>query len=227
MRKHLGKKVRMNFNEFQAHARKSHYTNYMGTMFSKLSIRISFLFAHTPITPNQLTAMSAILGLTGAALIQDSNYPVRILGIILWFLAYILDFSDGEIARFRNLSSEFGHWFDGITDRIKDIGLYIAIAILALGRWPSPLVVIFGMLALGGTLLHSYATTFGYKSTTKAKEGRFTERFGGINYAIMAVLVALEQPEILLVIVALDTLVSLALNVLSSHKESLHTIKHE
>jgi len=193
----------------------------MAMIFSNVSVRLSYLLARTPITPNQVTALSAFIGLGGAVLIQESSYFTRILGILVWFLAYILDFSDGEIARFRNMSSQFGHWFDGVTDRTKDIGLYVCITLLAVRRTGSTVVLLAGLLALGGTLLHSYAVTSRYRSAQEAARGVSTEKFGGINYALMAVLVALDRPDILLPLVAADTLGSLALNVYSAHKEQL------
>ena len=204
----------MHFTEFKQRARKSHYTNYMAIVFSRVSIRLSYLFAHTSITPNQLTVLSTFVAILGAAMIQWPTYYVRIAGIMIWFLAYVLDFCDGEIARYRNMQTEFGHWLDVVSDRLKDVALFTAVTLLAVRESQSTITVLAGLLALGGTMVYTYSVS---ARTSERSTIQFSpDRFGNINYAIMTVLVLLNQPELFLYIVVLVTSLGLLFSIHST-----------
>lgn len=209
-------KIKMDFRDFQARAKNPLTTGYMAMVFYKIAIRVSYLFAKTPLTPNQLTAISAIVAIFGATLIQGPHYVVRILGVVLWFLGYILDFCDGDIARYKDMKSDFGHWIEAVSDRTKDVGLYTSLTILAFRAEPSMFVVLFGMLALGGTVTYSYALSYGYMGTLSS--GGLVERFGNSNYALMALFVVLDLPFIFLAVMAFATLTALTFKILQATK---------
>ena len=81
-----------------------------------------FLTTHllkTAITPNQITLLSLIFGLLcGACFISGSHF-FQIAGAIFFILSYVMDNCDGEIARIKNMSSEFGAKFDDIVDWLR------------------------------------------------------------------------------------------------------------
>jgi len=210
----------MNFREYQARAKKAYYTNYMAMIFSKLSIRLSYAMAHTPVTPNQLTTLSTLVALTGAAMILGFNQDLRILGIAIWFIAYVLDFCDGEIARYKNMQTEFGHWFDEVTDRIKDVALFSAVTLLAVRQSSSVLAILCGLLALGGTIVYAYATACRSRNlsgeTTRLSPGKF----GHVNYVVMAILVGLDFPQLFLAFAATVAYCGLALDIYSARRAS-------
>ncbi len=185
----------------------------MAMGFSKASIRLSYILAHTSITPNQVTLISTAVGFCGAAMLGYPSYGIRILGVVIWFVAFILDFCDGEIARFRNLKSEYGHWLDSVTDRAKDLVLFTAITTSTFWQTHAPWVLWAGLLALGGTLLHSYAISYGYKATEPSSPGGPLTKFGQIHYALMAVFAVLNYLQIYLVIVALTSLGDVTFNI--------------
>ena len=201
----------MNFAEFRSRAMRQHYPDYMGMFFSRLSIRVSYLFSFTSITPNELTTLSLVVALVGAVLIQDSNYWNRLSGIVFWFVAYVLDFCDGDIARYKNIKSEFGDWFDAVTDRVKDTGLFSAVTILVARESLSEVVVVIGMLALGGTIVHSYATTYGFKVIAASKSP--ADKFGNIGYPLVTFFLIIDMPVIFLLAMAILTLTTIALGI--------------
>lgn len=212
------------FEQFRARAGKTSYTNYMAMVFSNLSLRLSYVLIRTSVTPNQVTLLSTVIGLAGAAMIFSTDYWFRLLGIVVWFVAYVLDFCDGEIARYRRLQSEFGHWFDMVTDRVKDVGLFTAITLLAVRRSNSTTTILLGLLALGGTIVYSFARTYSYQKTrdkTETEEGLSPEKFGNVNYVVMAVLVGLDLPELFLAFVTAVTYVPLAIKIYSTWQASL------
>jgi len=189
----------------------------MAIIFSRVSIRLSYLFAHTSITPNQLTMLSTFAAILAAALIQWSTYYIRIAGILIWFLAYVLDFCDGEIARYRNMQTEFGHWLDVVSDRLKDVALFTAVTLLAVRESQSTIAVLTGLLALGGTMVYTYSLSASDQG--KEFDDISPDRFGNANYVLMAILIVLDRPIIFLCLVALVTFAGLSLKFHSARRK--------
>ena len=80
------------------------------------------------ITPNIVTTSSLFLCIITAFFISRGIQPFLIIGAVLVQFVFILDCLDGQLARYREQSSNFGAWYDRITDRIKDFLIYFSIA---------------------------------------------------------------------------------------------------
>jgi phosphatidylglycerophosphate synthase len=66
----------------------------------KLSIRITRLLLPTGISANQTTVLGILIGIGGGLLLAVNEFWAQLLAILLMQLAFVLDFCDGEIARF-------------------------------------------------------------------------------------------------------------------------------
>jgi CDP-alcohol phosphatidyltransferase-like enzyme len=71
----------------------------------RLSIRLTWLLLHTRLSANQVTVLAILCGLAGGALLAWSDFWPLVIGVVLLQLSFVLDFSDGEIARYRALES--------------------------------------------------------------------------------------------------------------------------
>jgi phosphatidylglycerophosphate synthase len=191
----------------------------MATFFCKVSIRLSYVLAHTSVTPNQVTLMSALVAFLAATLVQSSTYWIRLVGVVVWFMGYILDICDGDIARYRNMKSEFGHWFEAVSDRAKDLALLAGITLLAFNQIQASWVIWVGSLALGGTILHAYASSYGFKASKPSSSGSLA-KFGQLHYVLLAVFMVLNYVQVYLVIVALTSLSAVAFDVYFTWKKS-------
>ena len=74
-----------------------------------ISIFFTWVFVRTPISANQVTILQEILGVIGAILFGFGRF---VLGALFLQLGYILDCSDGEVARWKNQQSESGKFLD-------------------------------------------------------------------------------------------------------------------
>jgi hypothetical protein len=81
-------------------------------------------------TPNQVTALSMLVGLLAAAAFATGERAGLVGGAILLQLAFTLDCVDGQLARYTRTFSAFGAWLDSIFDRAKE---YVVFAGLAVG----------------------------------------------------------------------------------------------
>ena len=92
-----------------------------------LSYRLTPILLKTPITPNQITTISLLLGLICAACFTQGNWIAGIIGGLLLVASYTFDNCDGEIARLKNMSSEFGAKLDDMSDWIVDASFFAAL----------------------------------------------------------------------------------------------------
>ncbi|TEU00832.1 MAG: nucleotidyl transferase, partial [Anaerolineales bacterium] len=79
-----------------------------------VSIRFSKILVNFDITPHQISFFSFMLSMIAAGLFALGNYGYLALGGIIAQFASIIDGSDGEVARLKYLSSDYGGWFDAV-----------------------------------------------------------------------------------------------------------------
>lgn len=121
-----------------------------------ISIRLSRLLTKTHITPNQISFTSFILSMIAAGLFALGKYWFLALGGIIAQLASIIDGSDGEIARLKYLSSDYGRWFDAVLDRYADAFLLFGLTWYVYSQNLSPWALVIGFLSIIGSFMLSY-----------------------------------------------------------------------
>jgi phosphatidylglycerophosphate synthase len=85
-------------------------------MNRRVSIPISRQLIKFPITPNMVTLFILLVSFASCAFFARGGYWSMLLGAALSVWASILDGCDGEVARFKLLSSDFGCWLDTVCD---------------------------------------------------------------------------------------------------------------
>jgi CDP-L-myo-inositol myo-inositolphosphotransferase len=128
----------------------SHYLNRpLSALLSRQLVKIN-------ITPNQITLFSFMCSLVAAALFALGGYTSLLLGGVLAQFASIVDGSDGEVARLKYQTSNFGAWFDAVLDRYADAFLLLGLTWHLLGKEASGLVLFIGFMAIIGSFMVSY-----------------------------------------------------------------------
>jgi phosphatidylglycerophosphate synthase len=98
-------------------------------LIRQISAQVSPRLARLPITANQITAVSLVVGLAGNWYIAEGGYRATLIGAGLFLLCYILDNSDGEVARIKKQESEFGDKFDTLVDWLVHASFFAALGI--------------------------------------------------------------------------------------------------
>lgn len=83
------------------------------------------------LTPNQVTAVSAVFTTTGIVLVAAAPQTV-VVGVAVWLLlalGYAWDSADGQVARLRGGGSVAGEWLDHFVDSGKVIALHLAVLV--------------------------------------------------------------------------------------------------
>ncbi len=90
--------------------------------------------ARTPITPNQITAVTLLIAIGAAGLFAQGDARAANWGAGLFVVARFLDHFDGELARLTGKKSRLGYYFDYIAGALSYTALFVGIAIgLAVG----------------------------------------------------------------------------------------------
>ncbi|WP_228647724.1 CDP-alcohol phosphatidyltransferase family protein [Microtetraspora sp. AC03309] len=107
-----------------------------------IACRLALLVAnHTSITPNGLTRLSMVLGLTSAVCFAQE---LLIAGAVLFFVSFTVDCMDGKIARLKGNGTPFGLWLDYVGDRIRVLCCAFGIASALYARTGDLVYVVAG-----------------------------------------------------------------------------------
>lgn len=112
---------------------------------TKISIPISRLLIHTPLTPNMISVLIGIVGvLCGFFYVIEH----QILGAVFLELSTILDGCDGEVARIKLMESKRGQWIDTISDQLTFLSFVVGVPVGFYRIAKSPIAIILGGINL-------------------------------------------------------------------------------
>lgn len=144
------------------------FTRHLSRVLTFFLLRFS-----SQVTPTQISLLSFLLAILACILFLFSNYWWRILGVIILQISFALDCSDGEIARYKNMTSAFGAWLDSVFDRFKEIFMFSALA----GQWyfrqDSLDVFFITLLAIIGWQLVAYLREAKKSTFGEARQAEF------------------------------------------------------
>ncbi|MBA7507904.1 Bifunctional IPC transferase and DIPP synthase [subsurface metagenome] len=169
-----------------------------------ISIPISKYLLKKRITPNQISFFAFVLSMFGALFFFLGGYVNLLIGGILAQLSSIIDGCDGEIARLKFQTSEFGGWYDAVLDRYADAFLLFGLTYYAYFPKENFLYLFIGFLALIGSFMNSY-TADKYDGLMKKKlsPGKHYFRIGrDIRMFIIFLGTLINQPVLILFIIA-------------------------
>ena len=121
----------------------------------------------TRVTPNQLTYLAFLIGLSGAYFFFRGRPTAFIVGGILAELSSVVDCADGMLARAKDITSEFGSYLDLYLDRVNEFFLLSGFMI-GFFRYSGRLnLLILGLVTMG---LYFLETTLFYLAKNYLKD---------------------------------------------------------
>ena len=103
----------------------------------RVSPYLTRLLIRTPLTPNGVTWLMIAVGFAAAGVLTLPGLWPVVGVVVLIQLQLLLDCSDGELARWRNVSSPVGIYLDRMAHNLTEAVLPVALAIRADGGWDS------------------------------------------------------------------------------------------
>jgi phosphatidylglycerophosphate synthase len=143
----------------------------MRYVMPRISVRVTrWILNHAPtVTPNQLTVVSGVLGLTaGALLLIPTGIAPAVAAFLVYQLHILFDYVDGEMARVKDMASPLGAYYDLMVGRLtKPVVLYCAV----IGAWlgtqdpaDAPRDLLLGSLIMLGFFLDKEAVDVWYRA---------------------------------------------------------------
>lgn len=124
--------------------------------------------ARRGLTPNQVTTASLLVALIAAGCAATGTRPGFVAAGVLLLASFVLDCTDGQLARYSLQYSTLGAWLDATFDRAKEYAYYAGLAIGA-SRGGDDVWA----LALGAMVLQTcrHVVDFAFAETVQGAEG--------------------------------------------------------
>ena len=117
-----------------------------------ISRQLTSLFLKTSYTPNQITFLSLFIGLAAALCFFYGGHKMGIAGSILLIVSAWIDCVDGEVARLKFMTSEWGAKVDIFSDNIVHCSVFFAIGMGLYFSTGESIFKYLGLLAVLGNL---------------------------------------------------------------------------
>jgi archaetidylinositol phosphate synthase len=114
------------YREIESVTKYSNY--YLGKCYTWLSIPITEFAARLGLHPNTMTLVSLVLGAIACWFFYLGTTLDLWIGAAILYFSYVLDWCDGQLARYSGKMSPFGGWLDQMCDRIKEFGYVSTLA---------------------------------------------------------------------------------------------------
>ncbi|MCK5305932.1 MAG: CDP-alcohol phosphatidyltransferase family protein [Candidatus Omnitrophica bacterium] len=128
----------------------------------------------TSITPNQVTLLSLLAAIFAALCFASGQYKFFILGAFFLLLYGTLDFTDGQLARLKNMDSDFGKYLDTIVGMLAQSTMHAGIAWGLFLKHSHSIFILLGYMVIIFDFMYNYII-----STTKlqsAEDKKFKEK---------------------------------------------------
>lgn len=179
------------------------------TVDRRISQQLTKILSLTSITPNQITLCSLFTGLLSGYLFCIGNYLSSLLAGVLFWISYIFDNCDGELARLKNMKSIFGEYFDIISDIIVYIAIFTGITAGIYRMHPTIYTLLLGIASMIGVIVSFFLVQrlekkgkgpamqdrikYGTQETISplSRPGKLLNRLGNIDFSIIIFFFAL------------------------------------
>lgn len=129
----------------------------MFQLIRRVSIYPTWVLLHFPISANGVTLIGILLGIVSAALFAAG---MLVSAVVVLQLATILDFSDGEVARYRKQQSKQGSYLDRAYHFLVHPSVFAGLAIAAHRAYDSQVVLVIGFVSTVGVPAFTMVTAY-------------------------------------------------------------------
>ncbi|HUS68667.1 MAG TPA: CDP-alcohol phosphatidyltransferase family protein [Kofleriaceae bacterium] len=151
-----------------------------------------WLLKGTPITPNQVTFLSAVVAAGAAAMFAMlPGHLWLVAAVVVFELSFVLDCVDGQLARIRKTASPLGHLLDFLMDELKAMLIFGCVAVRLWRGGGDDMFMLVGMGGLfalaSGLMLTSFMRRPEYGAPPPTADGQpavIAKRRGPVGMAL-------------------------------------------
>ena len=134
------------------------YSDFLSTFYSKLSIYFTWCCLKMRMSANQVTVLSGMVSIAGGLMLSSDSKWIVLLGAICFHIFAILDWSDGEVARYRKQDGVSGHYLDWYMHFVSSTALVIGLFLASKENLQSSWTMLIGLLAVITPILNNTVT---------------------------------------------------------------------
>ena len=174
-------------------------------LFRKISIQISSRIYKTQIRGPHIILIGFFVAVIGVWFIAQENYLMSIIGGLILLLAFALDCVDGEVARLKNQADDLGAFLDKLSDLIKEIFVFTALAYHHflitndINVWYLLMAVLWTFF-IPIYIIEKYKKKFGTRFANKAKKN-YLESSEGLKKVIVFIFANIYTPSFIFVLI--------------------------
>jgi len=124
-----------------------------------VSIYMTKFFIMLKLSANQITVLWILVGVLSSLFFLQGSYISSLIGALVLLLSFVLDFSDGEVARYWKKSSVNGFYLDCIGHFIVISSVIVSISFALFYKFSSLIFLIFGFSTVISLFLIRMAST--------------------------------------------------------------------
>ena len=133
---------------------KEYLKNVKGTtatvfVYRFVGIHLAWKLKNTKITPNQMTILSFLSGFLCALFFSIGSYGYFMFGALFYQISIIFDYSDGALARFKDLTSDLGVWIVVIVDALREFFVIFGLCLGLYSHTANSMVWVLGFILCG------------------------------------------------------------------------------
>jgi len=114
-------------------------------LYRRISVRITRIFLHTSITPNQISIISIFIAVLGGVLLSIGEFWFFVMGGLCFIFSTLLDGVDGEVARYKKMTSRMGERLETLNYCVTHLSMYIGLVWGVYRSLGNSLVLLFGL----------------------------------------------------------------------------------
>jgi len=155
---------------------------------------LSRWLSRTPVTPNQISWASILLGVVAGVLfgLGDSRWAVA--AAVLFQVSAVLDCVDGDVARIVFKESPMGKWLDLVGDQVVHLSVFAGIAVGLERAGTQAPVVWLGAAAMAGAILSFALVLRGMRRIQRGIDngvlGRFLDAATNRDFSVLVFVLA-------------------------------------
>ncbi len=177
---------------------------------------VVYALRNTPITPNQVTFLSAVVAAIACAIfVALPGWLWLVVAALIFEFSFVLDCADGMLARLRKIASPVGHLLDFLMDELKAMLLFGCVTVRLWRDSGDERLLIVGLAGLfclaSGIALTSFMRRPEYGAKAITEDGQPAEvgkRRGPIGLVInsfeWAARVVVHYPQYLMLVAAVN-----------------------
>lgn len=145
------------------------------------ALPVTWLLLHTPVTANQVTLVSLLIGLLGIFFLSIPSSALFLAGSLLLQFWYYLDHVDGQIARYRKTACLTGRFFDFLTHHIIHGVIFFSLGFYAFHATGLIFFILVGALASFSIMIFNLLQDTKYKTFFEKMMAAKTVQIKGPN----------------------------------------------